>query len=131
MDAFTVLCIMLGLIVPICVGLKSGSMERVLLAIDQFSTGLWIVLFAFLWFWYHLLLQRAKRETRELESLTQEHRIVNSADTARPIAVKESEIRSLTNEGSTGLSVVEQGILICAAISGLAKMLLWLTVTSA
>ena len=120
------LAILAGLAIPFVVLACTGSWTSALRSIDEFSTSLWLIVFALLWFQYRKALRKADDRQRALEKERKEQELLPTIERARGIAKMEDELASMVRDAKPGLYWVEAGTLIAATISGVAKLILWI-----
>jgi hypothetical protein len=120
------LALLVGIVVPFVVLATTGSWVRALRAIDEFSTSLWLIVFAALWFQYRTAIRRADDGHRALEKEKKEQALMPTIERARAIAKTEGELAAMVRDAKPGLYWIEAGTFIAAAISGAARLILWM-----
>lgn len=121
---WTAAALLSGVLVPIVLGVQTCSITKLLVTVDEFSTSLWLIVFAVLWFWYRTLLRREEEGKRRIAHEASNPHI--NIDQRRTIAKAEHELMMSVRNAKPGVFAVEAGALIATAISGLAKILLWM-----
>lgn len=121
---WTAAVLLTGVLVPVVVGIWTCSITNLLVVIEEFSVSLWLVVFAALWFRYRTLLRRDEEGKRAIAHEASNPQI--NIDQKRAIAKAEQDLMMSVRDAKPGIFSVEAGVLAATAISGLAKLGLWI-----